>query len=268
MAWSLDHVIIISISLLFVFFLINKAPKIVDELAKRHDAFERYGDTIRDFKYRRLVPFVDRIPVSANVLTGSRPMLIWLSMYCFRHHFWLGFTLAPYVLGWLTDYLDGLKARAEHGRKRLLLGSKYKETVFGKYFDPFADMLAFALQTVYCWHSYPPAVIMAFSGALIARTMLFGILLFQRRRSVSLRERLKSDILPKTISGEMKAGIIAISFSLVIIGPDNANALAWASRLLVLAVIVEAVTLTYLVRVAIRMANMKAVEPLQKTGSD
>lgn len=227
------------------------------------------GLVLRNFKYQRLVPYVGRLPISANVLTALRPVLIWLSMYCFRHQFWLGFILTPYILGWSTDYFDGLKARAEQTRERQAIGiGKYKPSVLGQYLDPIADMISITVMTISCWSFYPLVVIIGFTGAIIARTVLFAILLFNRRHKPTWRQRFTSDILPKTISGEMKAGIITMSFFLVIGWSHHTGVMIWASRLLVLAIIVEAVTLSYLVRTAVRMAQMKVVEPLQKTGSD
>lgn len=267
--WPPDLLTLLISGFFLVLLLVGIGPRALYWLARQHDAFEQSGDRLRDFKYQRLVPLVGRLPISANVLTLLRPLLIWLSIFCFQHQFWPGFILAPYVLGWSTDYLDGLKARAEEDRKRQVTGNgKYKPSAIGKYLDPFADMVAMAFMTIGCWYHYPRAIIIAFAGAIIARTILFGILLFNRRHKPTWRQRFSSDILPKTISGEMKAGIIAMSFFLVLGWSNNATAVAWGSRLLVLAIIVEVVTLSYLVRTAIRMARMKVVEPLKKTGTE
>lgn len=244
--------------------------RILDFLLRQQEAIERFGDRARRFKYQRLVPWVGRLPVSADFLTLSRLWLIGGSLICFvlhAEHAWLGpFVIPLFSLGWFTDYLDGLVAEAEAQPQR-----RGHATAHGKYLDPCVDMVCFALMGAVLQPHYPGWIMLGFAGAILARTLLFLVLMLGRLSSQHWRQRLPSTILPKTITGEVKAAMIAVSFGLVLFGPTNATHLFWSRWMLVIAIIFEAASLGYLIKYAHQKLSWKppvlAVVP-QKTGSE
>lgn len=245
---------------LLVIAVIN-APRIFAWLASQQDAIERYGRALRRFKYQRLVPWIDRLPLSADALTWSRLLLVGTSLLFFRLEVFTPWVVPLFVVGWTTDYLDGLKAHAEALRRG-------RETLHGRYLDPAIDMTCFGLMVFALGEYYPDRVMIWFIGAIATRLLLFGLLLLQQRHLTSWRQRLSVSILPKSITGEVKAAIIAVSFGLIISDPTGPTGLAWASRLLVLAIIFEAVTLIHLTRTAIRRPRLAVIDLPRKTGND
>ncbi len=247
----MDHSKVIGAGvIIFLFGIIVLAlPKILDFVLAQQERIERFGSVIRRFKYDRLVPWVDKIPVSADVMTGSRLIFILLSLGCFKFaylHHWLAQCILPlFTIGWATDYLDGLKAEAETKQRGYA-------TAHGKYFDPCVDMLCFTVLSIGLQAYYPSRIILWFGLALVTRTILFIVVLLGRLWSKRWRERLQSNILPKTITGEVKAALIAFSFVLILLRPENEIHQFWAQRVLVIAIIFEAASLGYLAKRALR----------------
>ncbi|MEK7637338.1 MAG: CDP-alcohol phosphatidyltransferase family protein [Patescibacteria group bacterium] len=235
--------------ILFLCFIVARAaakflPGLVRSLLAKQDLVERYGWAGRAFKYQRLVPWVDRIPISADQMTWLRLGLVGGSLLCFR------FQLDPYILplyiiGWLTDYTDGLKAGAEERRRG-------RPTRHGKYLDPTIDLICFTLMAVVLGPYYPRRLLIAFAVAIGARVLLFAVILVGRLCRPTWRRRLSSNILPKTITGEAKAAFIAVSFGLIMFSRTDPTNLFWAGRLLTMAIVLEGFSLTHLARQAWR----------------
>lgn len=229
------------------------------------DRIEQFGDIMRRFKYRRLVPWVDRIPIPANVMTGSRPLFIVASLYSF-HHSWPIAALVLFTIGWLTDYFDGIRAYAEQQRR----GGR--PTRYGKYFDPAMDMLCFLMMGFDLRGSYPPIVISTFLWvAIVARLGLFGVLFCGRLLFRRWRDRVRSYLLEKTLTGEIKAAFIAVSFGLVLLQAVAPVGLVWAHRFLAAAIISEVMALCYLTWRASRRIfgppQLEVVQSLDSTGT-
>lgn len=261
-----NTLVTVGVQIFLTAILIVNLPRMLSFLQAQHDMVERrFGDRVRQFKYDCLVPWVDRIiPVSADVITLSRLLFVGGSLICF-HLDILPAVMPLYITGWTTDYLDGLKAYAETQRRG-------QATPHGKYLDPSVDMLCFACQAFALNTYYTSNVMWCFIGAIGARTLLFVSLLCGRLLFESWRHKMSSGILPKTITGEVKAALIAFSFGLVLFDRQNQVSLLWANRLLVLAVVFEGLTLSYLVHRAIRgdfaQRQLTLIVSPQKTGSE
>lgn len=223
---------------------------------------ETVGQAIIRLKDDRLERWVGKIPIPADVLTVSRLLLIGIALDCHlrgqaRAAAWW------FVGGWLTDVLDGLKARDTARRTG-------RPTGHGKYLDPIIDFLCFGLMAAVLAKSFPRPLMGAFLLTLAARATLFA-LLFVGRRWWNWKRRLPSDILPASIAGRFKTVFIGLSFGLIILDSSNRQPdLAW--RFLAVACALELVSLGQQSRRVWRRLRAPLdqirIVPLRPTGTD
>ncbi len=224
-----------------------------------------FGQRVRRFKYTRLVPWVGRLPFSANAITISRPFFIGMSLYCF-HHEWTALSVGLYTLGWLTDYIDGIKAYAEQ------LEQDGIPSTYGKYWDPGMDMVSCILLGIILHQYYMYGVGLLFLGTVTLRISLTAVLVIGRRRSRHWRNRLNADVMDKTLTGEIKAAGIAVSFGLVLLKGTIPQGVLWSLGLLSGAILIEVVTLVHLMWMAKQKIygppQLKVIQSPPRTGTD
>ena len=195
---------------------------------------DRYAQILNKFKDRRLEPWVDKIPIPADVMTALRLLGIGISLWMF-HQKQFHQAIWWFIIGWLFDFLDGLKARAKAKRCG-------HPTRYGKYLDPIVDWLCMIGIAILLGPSYPAWLIDLFGACLVARGVLFTIIMIGRRFS-SWKSRLPSDILPETMAGRFKTVFVALSAGLVIMRAAAPTDLAWPWALLGIATGLEIISL-------------------------
>lgn len=197
----------------------------------------RVGCHLRKYKDVVLEKWLAPIPISANLITLSRPVFICFGLRCFTHEQYLIATLLNTV-GWFTDLLDGAKARADEKRT----GRKSK---YGGAFDVGVDIICFVATLIVLHTLYSSWLLIAFSAAIGLRLLLFLIYQFGRWLW-GWSKFLPFIILPASFAGQFKTTFVAASIGLIIINPTGQTNLFWAGALLLIATALELCSLTEL----------------------
>lgn len=195
---------------------------------------DHLGRRVRAWKDSRLQSYVDRIPISADVMTVSRLAAVGASLWQSElQHTLLAGTL--FGTAWILDLFDGLKAQAEQRRRG-------HPTPWGKYLDPGIDIACFLIMAIGLRDRFPTSIVCSFALLICLRVLLFGAILVARL-SPRWRLRIPSTILPESIAGKFKTVFVALAFGLVIIAPHTRILVQVAIPLLVIACVLEFISL-------------------------
>jgi phosphatidylglycerophosphate synthase len=143
------------------------------------------------------------------------------------------------VIGWLTDFLDGLKARWQK-----LYGSPAKPTKntfvlwwrekAGKYLDPIVDIPTGLATGLILWQYYQHSWLIALLlGMTVTRFVLFLIYRLWAWQAKA------PGILPPDIAGQSKAWFLATSFVLILLNRQSPLVVGWAETFLGVALLLE-----------------------------
>lgn len=196
---------------------------------------DRFGLKIRAFKDRQLQASVDRIRLSADGMTWLRLLATIGCLIAYKCELTF-LAVSLFVLAWMLDLFDGLKARAELIRRG-------RPTPWGKYLDPGVDLACFAAMATVLADLYPNWLIISFAGMITMRVLLFIIILLGRLAFRHWHDRLPSNILPESIAGKFKTVFIALSFGLVLLNRENHTTQVWSWWLLGTSIVLEVLSL-------------------------
>ncbi len=201
------------------------------------DTLEARGKRVKQLKDEKIMPWICFIPIPADALTYSRPLLILSSVIVFADGR-LRLAVALYVIGWLTDLLDGPRARYEAILRAIKAKlSEPQPTRHGPFLDPGADIICDALTIGWLGGFFSGWLVWVFS-VLVAIRAVYGILaIIKEWRPQRLPENIQ--LLPESILGKYKRVVLFLAFGLVITLPASRLAQGWAALTLALAVIME-----------------------------
>ncbi|MBI5467286.1 MAG: hypothetical protein HY975_03710 [Candidatus Kerfeldbacteria bacterium] len=221
------------------------------------------------------LPWVTLFPMKADTLTTMRLVGIVVSLTAFVEGK-SALAISAFVCSWFFDLLDGPKSIAE-ARSRTSpspAAPKYDidiggyPTWYGKYLDPFFDVICFALIAWQLWDFYPRWLVKTFTGAIVVRVSLY-LLLFACHHTWAKR---LPPLLPKSLAGEYKTVFIFVSGFLIIVWRTSETALQLAAVTLGIALILEGGSLLEQIwRAAMllrRPVPKPAIVPFDRTGSD
>lgn len=220
--------------------------------------FETMGMEVKELKDKLLASGIQLIIVPADALTVLRPLFIAGSLLAFQWQ-WFTTAITLFVVGWVTDLLDGPKARYEAELRG-------QPTRHGPFMDPGADIICDLLTLTWLGHYLSKPLAIAF-GITLAIRSLYGSMAITKAIWPHILFRVR--LMQESITGKFKRVPIVVSFGLIIIWPNEPTAISWANGTLVLATCIEAISLlqqTWRIR---RLGpNLKLVAPLEKTGSE
>lgn len=245
--------VIISVIVASAAGFVPNATKTLTVVKDFFDLVARGGYRLRDWK-ERLIPYMRRLP-SANKLTLARGLILNLVNWqlCRGHSsdwfIWL------FAAGWLTDVLDGLKARWQmlsgpppKPTDRKLL--QWWRTRAGKYLDPIVDIPTILITALILRPYYRhPGLVTILLVATVARFALYGLYRCWAWSSGS------PGILPPNISGQSKTWFLATSFGLLIINRTSNQVIGWAEVCLIIGLCLELLGMTSAIRAAIRLTR-------------
>lgn len=232
-------------------------------------SFESKGKTVKEKKDRFLKNWIRFIPIPADTLTFIRPFLIWAGCVEFfnLHHAAAGWY---YIGAWLTDLLDGPRARYEAELRG-------RPTEHGPFMDPGSDIICDVFLIYYFGRFFPVWLAWTF-GTMVGIRAVYGCLAIIKAKRPEMWIRI--ELMPESIAGKFKRIPIVVAFGLIIMWStkttDNVwssepTALIWSIGALMLGTALEGISLSQqtfrIVRNAAR-PRLKVVSPLQKTGSE
>jgi len=220
--------------------------------------FESMGMEVKELKDVLLDRGIRLIIIPADVLTAIRPVFICGSMLAFQQQ-WFTLATALFVTGWLTDLLDGPKARHE----AQLRG---QPTRHGPFMDPGADIVCDLLALIWLGSNLSKPLAIAF-GATVTVRALYGSLAIIKAIWPHILFRVR--LMPESIAGKFKRVPIVLAFGLIIVWPNEPTAIIWANGTFALATFFEAISLIQQAwRVRKLGPNLQLVSTLRKTGSE